>query len=214
MAIASAGLLGYRLVINFDFPYVATSMRDFWRRWHISLSTWFRDYLYIPLGGNRASGGRVAFNLFSVFLLCGLWHGAAWTFVVWGLIHGGFLALERRVPVERAPLALRHLYVVLVVCVAFVIFRSENMVRAHEMVTGLFGLSPVNAVLATPAPHPAWWGLLAVFAAGHIVFARCSLEARLSWLPDWGFALGYGVVVALSVPWMVAGYRPFIYFQF
>ena len=96
MAIGLGRMFGFRLLENFDYPYVSRSITEFWRRWHISLSSWFRDYLYIPLGGNRRVGPRApTFNLVCVFLLCGLWHGAAWNFVAWGLYHGGFLVVER-----------------------------------------------------------------------------------------------------------------------
>ena len=95
MAIGISKMLGFTIPENFNYPYAATSIREFWRRWHITLSHWFRDYLYLPLGGNRLSPGRVYFNLLSVFFLCGLWHGASWNFIVWGLFHGAFLILER-----------------------------------------------------------------------------------------------------------------------
>src|SRR6478672_6245979 len=95
MAIGLGRMFGFRFPENFRWPYVATSVQDFWRRWHLSLSTWFRDYLYIPLGGNRVSRGRQYRNLVTVFFLCGLWHGASWNFVIWGLWHGAFLVAER-----------------------------------------------------------------------------------------------------------------------
>ncbi len=98
MAIGLGRMFGFRFPENFRWPYVATSVTAFWRRWHISLSTWFRDYLYIPLGGNRVSPARRYFNLITVFFLCGLWHGASWNFVIWGLWHGAFLVIERLVP--------------------------------------------------------------------------------------------------------------------
>ena len=98
MAIGLGHMFGFQFPENFRYPYIATSVQDFWKRWHISLSTWFRDYLYIPLGGNRRSPARVYLNLTTVFFLCGLWHGAAWTFVIWGLLHGLFLVLERLRP--------------------------------------------------------------------------------------------------------------------
>ena len=91
-------MFGFRFPENFNYPYVASSIQDFWRRWHMSLSRWFRDYLYVPLGGNRASTARTYANLITVFFLCGLWHGANWTFVIWGLYHGAFLVLERLAP--------------------------------------------------------------------------------------------------------------------
>src|SRR5262249_54841805 len=94
MAIGLGSMFGFRFPENFDHPYVSRSITEFWRRWHLSLSSWFRDYLYIPLGGNRISPGRTYVNLVTVFFLCGLWHGASWTFVLWGMLHGAFLVLE------------------------------------------------------------------------------------------------------------------------
>jgi alginate O-acetyltransferase complex protein AlgI len=130
MAIGVGRMLGLRFAENFEYPYLARSVREFWRRWHISLSTWFRDYLYVPLGGGRASPPRVAANLLVVFALCGLWHGANWTFVVWGLYHGLFLAAERLglgAALERAPRAAQHLYALLVVTAGWVLFRAESL---------------------------------------------------------------------------------------
>ena len=95
MAIGLGRMFGFRFPENFRWPYIAASVQEFWRRWHISLSTWFRDYLYIPLGGNRVSAARRYVNLVTVFFLCGLWHGASWNFVIWGLWHGTFLVIER-----------------------------------------------------------------------------------------------------------------------
>jgi alginate O-acetyltransferase complex protein AlgI len=214
MAIATAGLLGYRLALNFDAPYLATSMRDFWRRWHISLSSWFRDYLYVPLGGNRLGSGRTAVNLWIVFLLCGLWHGANWTFVVWGLWHGLFLSLERQVPVHHLPVWLRRLYVLLAVNLGFVIFRAPDLAGGLRFVRGMFwplgGAGPVPAL----PPSPLWWGLLGAFALMHVLVYRRVFRRGLDELPDWAFAAGYGAALALVLPWVVMGYRPFIYFQF
>ncbi len=130
MAIGLGLMIGFTFPINFNYPYISTSMTEFWRRWHISLSSWFRDYLYVPLGGNRISPGRTYLNLWIVFLLCGLWHGAAWNFVVWGAAHGGFLVLERagfgRVLEAHAPV-LRHVYVMLAVMVTWVLFRADTL---------------------------------------------------------------------------------------
>src|SRR5688572_25388747 len=118
MAIGLARMFGFRFPENFRYPYSARSIQDFWRRWHISLSAWFRDYVYVPLGGNRGTPGRTYLNLVTVFFLCGLWHGANWTFVVWGLYHGLFLVLERRggaAWLAARPAAFGHVYAVLVV---------------------------------------------------------------------------------------------------
>lgn len=142
MAIGLGRMFGFRFLINFNYPYIAQSMREFWHRWHISLSRWFRDYLYIPLGGSRDGAWRTWRNLLLVFLLCGLWHGASWNFVVWGLIHGLFLGLERtRLGVLLAALwtPLRHLYVLLIVTVAWVFFRTDDLAHAEAFLDAMFG---------------------------------------------------------------------------
>jgi alginate O-acetyltransferase complex protein AlgI len=133
MAIGLAFMLGFTFPKNFDHPYASRSITEFWRRWHISLSSWFRDYVYIPLGGNRGGLAKTVRNLLIVFLLTGLWHGAAWTFVLWGLYHGAFLMLERfglgRL-LARAPRAVGHAYAVLVVLAGWVLFRAESLPQA------------------------------------------------------------------------------------
>ena len=132
-------MLGYRLLVNFNAPYLAGSFQNFWERWHISLSTWLRDYLYVPLGGNRGSRLRTYVNLMTVMLLGGLWHGAAFTFIVWGAIHGVALAIERALGLQqrgaRRPLALRvfwWLVVQVIVLVAWVFFRSDSVAEAWQ----------------------------------------------------------------------------------
>ncbi len=145
MAIGLARMHGFVFTENFRWPYAATDIRSFWRRWHMSLSTWFRDYLYIPLGGNRVGEWRARANLLIVFLLCGLWHGASWTFVVWGLWHGAFLALERtswgRI-LTRFPLPLRHLYTMGVVIAGWIVFRADSFPQAIGMVRAAAGAAP------------------------------------------------------------------------
>lgn len=143
MAIGLAHMFGIRFHENFNHPYWATSITDFWRRWHISLSTWFRDYLYIPLGGNRRGAARTYANLMTVFLLCGLWHGASWTFVVWGLHHGAFLVLERLPPgrfLNQLWTPLRRVYLVVVVMTGWVLFRMESLGEAGAVLRAMAGL--------------------------------------------------------------------------
>jgi len=143
MAIGLGRMFGFRFLENFNYPYISRSIREFWRRWHISLSRWFRDYVYIPLGGNRHGSLRVSINLLVVFLLCGLWHGASWNFVIWGLFHGTFLALERGwlgSALARAPNTLRHFYVLLVVLVGWVFFRADTLGHGLVFVKAMFGL--------------------------------------------------------------------------
>lgn len=133
MAIGLGRIFGFRFGENFNYPYVARSVTDFWRRWHISLSRWFRDYLYIPLGGNRRGPFRTSVNLLVVFLLCGLWHGAAWTFIAWGLLHGAFLVIERigfGKVLNRLPVPFQHAYTLLLVLIAWVFFRATDLPHA------------------------------------------------------------------------------------
>ncbi len=140
MAIGCAAMLGFDFKRNFNMPFAAGSIQEFWRRWHISLSTWFRDYLYIPLGGNRKGKMRTGINKSIVFLLTGLWHGASWTFVVWGMIHGVFMLLETYVisPSKWRIKPLRHIYTMFVVVFAFMIFRAPDMDTALAMAKGMF----------------------------------------------------------------------------
>ncbi|MEW6319614.1 MAG: MBOAT family O-acyltransferase [Acidobacteriota bacterium] len=156
IARGTAYLLGFRLPLNFNYPYIARSFSEFWRRWHISLSTWLRDYLYIPLGGNRAGAARTYANLVVVMLLGGLWHGAAWTFAVWGAIHGAALAVERLLGIPQrlgqasGPLMWAwsipyYLVVQLVVALAWVYFRSDSLAEANQFVANLFG-GPTGAL--------------------------------------------------------------------
>ena len=149
MAIGLGRMLGFRLLENFRWPYVSRSITEYWRRWHISLSTWFRDYLYIPLGGNRGGAVRTYVNLVAIFLLCGLWHGAEWTFVVWGGYQGLFLVTERLgllKLIERAWRPLGHLYMHLVLLFGWVIFRSFDLNQAGQYFRAMFGGgTPVSA---------------------------------------------------------------------
>jgi alginate O-acetyltransferase complex protein AlgI len=152
MAIGLAFMLGFTYPKNFDYTYVARSITEFWRRWHISLSSWFRDYVYIPLGGNRRGLSTTLRNLLIVFLLTGLWHGAAWTFVLWGLWHGGFLLVERfglgRL-LEAGPKPLAHLYALLVVTFGWVLFRAPDLEHALAYAQAMvspraFGPPPID----------------------------------------------------------------------
>ena len=142
MAIGLGRMFGFRFLENFNYPYIAKSIREFWRRWHISLSNWFRDYLYISLGGNRGSQFQTYFNLMLVFVLCGLWHGASWNFLIWGLIHGLFLIIERTgfgKWINGRPAFIGHFYTLFVVINAWVFFRIEELDRATGYLKTLYG---------------------------------------------------------------------------
>jgi alginate O-acetyltransferase complex protein AlgI len=141
MAIGLGLIMGFKFPHNFNYPYISQSITEFWRRWHMSLSSWFRDYLHIPLGGNRHGPFRTYRNLLIVFLLCGLWHGASWTFVAWGLYHGLLLISERVLKnsvMKPAPRGLRHLYTLLAVVVGWVLFRSETCEQAASFLSLMF----------------------------------------------------------------------------
>jgi len=147
MAIGLGLMFGFKYKENFRFPYSATSIQDFWRKWHISLSSWFRDYIYIPLGGNQRSQNRTYFNLIIVFGLCGLWHGANYTFILWGLFHGLFLILERTpwgVFIRALPSFAQHFYVLFIVTLGWVFFREEGLHNALYFINAMFSASGLN----------------------------------------------------------------------
>ena len=146
MAIGLGKMFGFTFKENFNYPYGARSIQDFWRRWHISLSTWFKEYLYIPLGGNRKGKARTALNKIIVFLLTGLWHGANWTFVLWGLWHGLFLMLEQYLPfLKKLPKAIGHIYTVLVVLLGFVVFRADTISYGFGYIGRMFSFGSLSS---------------------------------------------------------------------
>ena len=140
MAIGLGRILGFHFMENFNYPYLSKSITEFWRRWHMSLGSWFRDYVYIPLGGNRVSRTRWVFNILVVWMLTGLWHGAAWNFVLWGLLYAVFLLAEKWLPLEKLPKLLRHGYTLLVVMLGFVLFNGESLAQVGSDIGSLFGI--------------------------------------------------------------------------
>jgi D-alanyl-lipoteichoic acid acyltransferase DltB (MBOAT superfamily) len=232
IARGSAKILGYDLALNFDRPYAATSITDFWRRWHISLSSWLRDYLYIPLGGNRRGAYRTYANLVIVFVVCGLWHGANATFIVWGLWHGLFLIMERiglTTAIARSVHVVQHMYVFIVVTIGWVFFRAGSLDAAHEYLNAmLVGLPRSFESLMAPdgiANH-VFFGLdrfgLVVGCAG--IGALILLEsrahwtartARLMWESPYLRACAYGVaILVILLTGAFDNPDQFIYFQF
>jgi len=226
MAIGLGRMFGFQFLINFNYPYISRSMREFWRRWHISLSRWFRDYLYIPLGGNRVSHRRVYFNLLVVFFLCGLWHGASWNFVIWGLIHGAFLAAERTrfgELVSRCWRPVQHAYVLLVVVCAWVFFRAETLDYALAYLGAMFGLGAGAGVLYHAAMYvdPL---TLAIFICGVVGSMPMwpALRRRLAGLQPGPRAALDGamigalllVIIGASLHLAAGTHNPFIYFRF
>jgi alginate O-acetyltransferase complex protein AlgI len=218
MAIACAAMLGYRLCLNFDAPYLAVDIRDFWRRWHISLSTWLRDYLYIPLGGNRGGAFAVQRNLMLTMLLGGLWHGASWNFVRWGGLHGLALAGQRgweqgpgaRLPQGRFRVLLSSLLTLWFVCICWVLFRAQDSASAAVALKA-FALFTAEG---SRALDPRWLAWFAVLYGAHHVASRLRRGDLLARTPSWLFAFAYGCLAALSFAFMRVDHPPFIYFQF
>ena len=224
IAIGVALLLGFSLPTNFNAPYTATSIQDFWRRWHITLSRWLRDYLYIPLGGNRGGRWRTAANLMIVMLLGGLWHGAGWTFVVWGGIHGAALVAEHAWAWWRtdeglpkpADTAVRRwtarIVTFNIVCLAWIFFRSESLTDAFDVLTQLFTAWDVPSALVTvPVLAAIAFGIGAQYIPRHVNAAAMAVFSRLP-VPAQGAAVG--VALTLIVTLGPSGVAPFIYFQF
>ena len=149
MAIGLGKMFGFEFIENFNYPYIAKSITDFWRRWHISLSTWFKDYVYIPLGGNRVSKLKLIRNIFVVWCLTGLWHGANWNFIIWGIYYGTLLVIEKMFLnkwLEKCPSILRHIYTLLFVIIGWVIFRTENLSQIYIILKNMFVYQSSNIV--------------------------------------------------------------------
>ena len=172
MAIGLGRMFGFHFKENFLHPYGATSIQDFWRKWHVSLSGWFKEYLYIPLGGNRKGRLRTCLNKIIVFFCTGLWHGANWTFVLWGLFHGMFLLLEDFIPIlRRLPKALSHIYVIVVVTVGFVLFRADTISQGGYFIGHMFtGISMSEAGLSLAVQQLTPW-FITMFIAGIVFMA-------------------------------------------
>jgi len=226
MAIGLGRMFGFRFPENFRWPYIADSVQEFWRRWHMSLSSWFRDYLYVPLGGNRLAPWKTYRNLVVVFFLCGLWHGASWNFVIWGLFHGTFLVLERvglGSALKRLHPVARHAYLLVVVMVGWVFFRAPDLPSAVTYLRAMFGFG----VGSFPALRLSWFltpevqlALLAGIAGSMPVIPALTAWTR-GIRPSRALATEFAGALALVAVFMAVllqvasrSYNPFIYFRF
>ncbi len=218
MAIACGGLLGYQLPLNFDFPYLSSSVIDFWRRWHVTLSSWLRDYLYVPLGGNRRGSVRTAANLGLVMLLGGAWHGAGANFVLWGLLHGVGLAVcfvwQRRRGTEdggRGPFR-RFAGTLLTfawVTLLWIPFRAYTLDEAWLVLRGFLGVSPGSRALDGPL-----WLVPPALAVGYVSWFRLPVRRVVQDAPGWAFAVAFGAACGAALAFSHRGVDPFVYFQF
>ncbi len=219
MALGLGRMFGFRFPENFNAPYKSHSITDFWRRWHISLSSFLRDYLYIPLGGNRLGEGRTYCNLAIVMLIGGLWHGAQWTFVVWGAIHGGMLALERwqgkDSPYRRLPNPLRIAITFGVVLITWVFFRAENFEVAGRYVSAMFGVGDFHDSADLLRSYVFRPGNVVMFlVASAIVWGSPRVCEILQELTSWKVVAGLVLLVLAVIMMFTQGFNPFLYFQF
>ena len=216
MAIGLGRMLGFHYLENFNFPYIARTITDFWRRWHISLSTFFRDYVYIPMGGNRCSKVRHIFNLFVVWFLTGFWHGASWNFILWGLYYFIFLILEKFVfkdIINKIPKIIGHIYTIVVVIIGFIIFYFTDINLLGEAFKSLFGLNGFGNISI--------FNELQIFKVRTIIVFIIAILASTPLLKNLIYknkTIGDIIVVVLLllsiVSIIASSYNPFIYFRF
>lgn len=224
MAIGLGKIFGFRFLENFDYPYISRSVSEFWRRWHMSLGSWFRDYVYIPLGGNRVSTMRWIFNTLVVWLFTGFWHGAAWTFIVWGLYFAAFLLLEKfflKKFFEKLPRIFSHIYVLIVVIISFVVFNAVNFTEAFSDIRGMFGGLDIPFWSRETAYYLSSYGLL--FAVALFGATPCMKNTVLKLKEKKGFGLAIDILEPITVVVLLTvitacfvngSFNPFLYFRF
>ncbi len=221
MAIGLGKVFGFNFIENFNYPYLSKSVAEFWRRWHMSLGSWFRDYVYIPLGGNRVSKLRWLFNTLVVWFLTGMWHGASWNFILWGLLYAVCLLIEKWIPaIQKLPAFLRHLYTLLVVCLGFVLFNATDLAQAGQDLAGMFGFAGLPLMTTATAYYLKSYALLFVLG---IVGATPVVKNTAIRLSDSKFGsvtavaecLLLIVLLLVCTGYLVDGsFSPFLYFRF
>ena len=218
MAIGLGRIFGFHFLENFNYPYLSKSIQEFWRRWHMTLGGWFRDYLYIPLGGSRCSKAKWLRNVLAVWLFTGLWHGAAWNFVLWGLLFAALLLIEKWVPaIGRLPGWARHTYVLILVAISFVLFNASSLSQAGSDIGGMFGFGHVPLLTAETLYYLRSYG--AVFAAGIVGSLPLCRDLCRKYEEKPGFRAAETVflmaLVLLCTASLVDGsFNPFLYFRF
>lgn len=219
MAIGLGKMLGLEFLENFNYPYISKSVTEFWHRWHISLGTWFRDYLYIPLGGNRYGICRQVFNIFAVWALTGFWHGASWNFLLWGIYYGVFLTIEKVFllkKLERIPSGISHIYALLVAVFGWVLFSVENISLAGEYYKAMFGLGSGGFVSTADLYYLKNYAVILIIGAFACMPIGKKLYNRIA--PKIQGVLSPVVIVLVlifSTAYLVdSSYNPFLYFKF
>jgi len=218
MAIGLGRVMGFHFLENFNYPYLSKSITEFWRRWHISLGSWFRDYVYIPLGGNRVSRGRWVCNILVVWMLTGLWHGAAWNFVAWGLLFALLLMAEKWIPgLKKLPGVVGHVYVLLLVVLGFVLFNAPTLGQAGADIAALFGFGGLPAVTEEAVYYLRSYGVLFVLGTVGATPLVRNAASRLGKTKAAPALMCVAMVLLLMVctAYLVDGsFSPFLYFRF
>ena len=224
MAIGLGRMFGFNFLENFNYPYISRSITEFWRRWHISLGTWFRDYVYIPMGGNRVSKLRWTRNIFVVWFLTGFWHGANWNFVIWGLYFGVFLVFEKFILkdiLNKLPSVIGHLYTLFFVLISFVIFNTNNMAEFIEYIKGMFGVLNIPFLNAEAVYYLKSYGLMLIISAFGATPAAVKIIKNLKINKKGDFILNtLEPLVLVALLLLITGYlvdgsfNPFLYFRF
>ena len=218
MAIGLGRVFGFHFIENFNYPYISKSVTEFWRRWHMSLGSWFRDYVYIPMGGNRVKKSRWVLNIFTVWLLTGMWHGAAWNFIAWGLLFGVLLLAEKWIPaLQKLPTFFRRFYVLLAVCISFVLFNAESFAQAGQDLMGMFGFAGVPLITQQTLYYLRSFGVLFVIGVIGATPMVKSVANRI-YATKVGAVLEPILLIALLLlctAFLVDGsFSPFLYFRF
>ncbi|MCM1081981.1 MAG: MBOAT family protein [Clostridium sp.] len=213
MAIGLGRMFGFHFSENFNYPYISKSIKEFWRRWHISLGSWFRDYVYIPMGGSRCSKARTYFNLIFVFALTGLWHGASWNFVAWGLYYAFFLVLERIFGnfFEKIPAIIKHVYAVVVILVGWVFFRAEGLTAAFHYIRAMVSFEIDQSPFISISIEGAFMLIVAILLSMPVYKGIERVTEKKQWITDIMAVLCF----MLGIMYMVgAGFSPFLYYRF
>ena len=215
MAIGLGKMLGFSFPENFNYPYISRSVTEFWRRWHITLGSWFREYVYIPLGGNRVSTARFYANIFVVWFLTGFWHGAGWNFIMWGLLFGTLMVIERGFLLkwlEKCPRFISHIYLLFVILVSWVLFAQNSLGEAISYLKVMFGLT--NSPMINTNTLYLLTNFYVLLILG-VLFATPLMKNIKAKLPEWVLYLFYVAVLVLSTAYLVdATFNPFLYFRF
>ena len=218
MAIGLGRVMGFKFIENFNYPYLSKSVTEFWRRWHMSLGSWFRDYIYIPLGGNRVSKYRHVLNILAVWMLTGLWHGAAWNFVAWGLMFAILLLIEKFIPaIAKLPTIVKRIYVLLAVVLSFVLFNAESFAQAGSDIAAMFGFGGFPAVTAATLYYLKSYGvlfILGIVGATPVIrdTARKLGETKIGRILE---PMVMVLLLLICTGYLVDGsFSPFLYFRF